>query len=75
MLLGPISESAAETARRPNVVLIMVDDFGYECVAANGGASYQTPHLDRLAASGMRAEHCYVQPLNTHTRAVNDGPI
>ncbi len=69
ILLGPISGSDAVAAPRPNVVLIMLDDFGYECVTANGGSSYQTPHLDRLAATGMRGEHCYVQPLCTPTRA------
>lgn len=53
---------------RPNLILIMADDFGYECVTANGGESYQTPHLDRLAATGMRFEHCHVQPLCTPTR-------
>jgi len=53
---------------RPNIILIMVDDFGYECVTANGGESYQTPTLDRLAASGVRFEHCHVQPLCTPTR-------
>jgi arylsulfatase A len=59
---------AAWSAERPNIVLIMADDFGYECVAANGGTSYQTPHLDALARSGMRFEHCHVQPLCTPTR-------
>lgn len=53
---------------RPNVVLILADDFGYECVGANGGTSYKTPHLDRLAATGARFEHCYAQPLCTPTR-------
>lgn len=53
---------------KPNLVLIMADDFGYECVTANGGQSYQTPHLDRLAASGVRFEQCHVQPLCTPTR-------
>lgn len=51
----------------PNVVLIMADDFGYECVAANGG-NYRTPHLDQLAKTGVRFERCYVQPLCTPTR-------
>lgn len=60
---------AARADQRPNLILIMADDFGYECVTANGGESYQTPHLDRLAATGMRFEHCYVQPLCTPTRA------
>src|SRR5947207_16029915 len=58
--------SAAD--RKPNIVLILVDDFGYECVTANGGKSYKTPNLDKLAATGMRFEHCYVQPLCTPTR-------
>ena len=56
------------TWARPNVVLIMADDFGYECVRSNGGESYQTPNLDRLAAEGMRFEHCHSQPLCTPTR-------
>jgi arylsulfatase A len=64
--LGTASLGAAE--RPPNLVLIMADDFGYECVTANGGESYQTPQLDRLAATGMRFERCHVQPLCTPTR-------
>jgi arylsulfatase A len=46
----------------------MADDLGYETVGANGGQSYATPNLDRLAATGMRFEHCHVQPLCTPTR-------
>jgi len=61
--------AALAAERPPNIVLIMADDFGYEAVTANGGESYQTPHLDRLAATGMRFENCYVQPLCTPTRA------
>ncbi len=71
-MLAALLSLVAEPARaesRPNVVLVMIDDFGYECVAADGGTSYRTPWLDQLAASGMRAEHCYVQPLCTPTRA------
>ena len=60
------SPLTAET--KPNIILIMADDFGYECVTANGGQSYQTPNLDRLAATGMRFEQCHVQPLCTPTR-------
>jgi arylsulfatase A len=55
-------------AGRPNIILILADDFGYECVGANGGQSYRTPHLDRLAAAGMRFERCHVQPMCTPTR-------
>lgn len=53
---------------RPNVIVIMADDLGYETIGANGGSSYQTPEIDRLASNGMRFEHCYAQPLCTPSR-------
>lgn len=53
---------------QPNIVLIMADDFGYECVGANGSTSYQTPVLDRMAKEGIRFEHCYSQPICTPSR-------
>ena len=37
--------------KQPNIILIMSDDLGYEVVGANGGTSYQTPNLDKLASS------------------------
>ena len=60
--------SARENDRSPNIVLIMADDLGYECLGANGGTSWQTPFLDELAKTGMRFEHCYSQPLCTPSR-------
>jgi len=54
---------------RPNVIVILADDLGYECVGANGGKSYRTPYLDRLAREGVRFEQCYAQPNCTPTRA------
>ncbi|MHC4737828.1 MAG: sulfatase-like hydrolase/transferase [Planctomycetota bacterium] len=54
--------------RKPNIILIMADDLGYECIGVNGGTSYKTPELDKLAATGIRFEHCYSQPLCTPSR-------
>ena len=68
LLLATALIIASAGARPPNLILIMADDFGFECVGANGGESYATPNLDRLAASGLRFEHCHVQPLCTPTR-------
>lgn len=65
-LLGFTFSALAE--RRPNIVLIMADDMGYECLAANGGETYETPRLDALAASGIRFEHCHAQPICTPSR-------
>ena len=60
--------TAGVCAQHTNVVVILADDLGYECLAANGGTSYQTPNLDRLAATGVRFENCHAQPLCTPTR-------
>ena len=57
-----------QTASRPNIILIMADDQGYETIGANGGASYKTPNIDRLAANGMRFENAYAHPLCTPSR-------
>ncbi|MFM1746877.1 MAG: hypothetical protein RLZZ188_543 [Verrucomicrobiota bacterium] len=39
---------------RPNLVLILVDDLGYADLACTGSRVHRTPHLDRLAAEGLR---------------------
>lgn len=66
-LLAPALAFAA-APRTPNIILILADDLGYETIGANGGTSYRTPVLDKLAASGARFTQCYVQPLCTPTR-------
>lgn len=58
---------ASTPKNRMNIVLIMADDFGYECIGANGG-NYQTPHIDKLAEEGIRFEHCHSNPLSTPSR-------
>ncbi|MBN1509047.1 MAG: sulfatase-like hydrolase/transferase [Sedimentisphaerales bacterium] len=60
--------AGGRTTSRPNVILILADDLGYETIGANGGTSYRTPQLDKLAATGVRFTHCFVQPLCTPTR-------
>ena len=54
--------------QRPNIVLIMADDMGYECLGANGSTSYKTPRLDQLAQQGMRFENCHAQAICTPSR-------
>lgn len=60
--------SAFAESKRPNIILIMADDMGFECVEANGGETFRTPHLNRLAQSGIRFENCFSQPLCTPSR-------
>ena len=40
---------------KPNVVVFLVDDLGYMDIGANNpDCFYETPHIDKLAATGMR---------------------
>lgn len=41
-------------AEKPNVIVIMADDLGYGDVSCYGATALQTPHIDRLAAEGLR---------------------
>ncbi|MCK5730989.1 MAG: sulfatase-like hydrolase/transferase [Draconibacterium sp.] len=60
--------SCVKTDKRPNIVLIMADDMGYECIGANGSTEYNTPNIDRLSEDALRFEHCYSQPICTPSR-------
>ncbi len=63
-----VSGLSAGVNKQPNIILIMADDLGYECLGCYGSKSYKTPVLDELAATGVRFEHCYSQPLCTPSR-------
>ncbi len=60
--------AAASEAERPNILLILIDDLGFEAIGSYGGASYQTPNIDRLAAEGVRFSHAYAMPLCAPSR-------
>ncbi len=49
-----LPEVGACAADRPNVVFVLVDDYGWRDVGIEGSTFYETPNIDRLAQSGMR---------------------
>src|SRR5688572_21109208 len=51
--------SIASAAEKPNVVIILADDFGYGSLTCYGGAGLDTPNLDRLAQEGRRFTQAY----------------
>jgi len=64
-----VPASAAEPTR-PNVVLIMADDLGWRDIGCFGSTFHQTPHLDRLAARGVRFTQAYAaNPVCSPTRS------
>lgn len=57
-------------ADRPNVMIIIADDLGYHDLGFQGSKQIPTPHLNRLAASGVRCTNGYVShPFCSPTRA------
>ena len=59
VLLGPALASAAESSR-PNIIYVMVDDMGYADIGPYGQKLIRTPHLDTMAAEGIRFTAAYV---------------
>ena len=65
LCLGLLPIAAAE---KPNVIMVLCDDVGFECFSAYGSREYSTPRLDALAAEGIRFENCHSTPLCTPSR-------
>jgi len=71
LLIGPPAGiDASETGPRPNFVVIFIDDMGYGDIGPFGSTINETPHLDRMAAEGMKLTSFYVAaPVCTPSRA------
>jgi choline-sulfatase len=68
ILVAPLAARAAEP-RRPNVLWICADDHAPYVCGAYGNTQVRTPHLDRLAAQGMRFDRAYCNsPVCTASR-------
>ena len=60
----------ANAADRPNVVMILVDDLGWNDLSCQGSDVLQTPNIDRLAKHGTRFTNAYAAaPVCSPTRA------
>jgi arylsulfatase len=63
LLLARPTVLAAEPARstKPNIIVILADDLGYGDLGCYGAKEIRTPHLDRMAAEGLRFTSFYAQ--------------
>ncbi len=54
------SEIALKPEQKPNVLIILTDDMGYGDRSSYGQSNYQTPHIDKIAAHGVKSTDFYV---------------
>ncbi|MBE0537859.1 MAG: sulfatase [Phycisphaerae bacterium] len=68
---APLSALAeAQQPPKPNFVFFLIDDMGWTDLGCFGSTFYETPHIDRLAAQGMRFTDAYAAcPVCSPTRA------
>ena len=59
MAVALFSTSAFAAKRPPNIILIFMDDQGYQDVGVFGSKTIKTPHLDRMAGEGMKFTDFY----------------
>ena len=69
LLLLPNLLSAADDAKRPNIVVILADDQGWGDLSLNGNTNLSTPNIDSLARDGAAFERFFVCPVCSPTRA------
>jgi arylsulfatase A-like enzyme len=58
-LMAGLPAAAAQRSDKPNVLFILVDDYGIQDVGIEGSTFYETPHIDALARGGMRFTRGY----------------
>lgn len=58
LIFAPFA-AAVDTARKPNILVIIADDLGRGDYSAFGTKDIRTPHIDRLASEGMTFENFY----------------
>ncbi|HBE68164.1 MAG TPA: N-acetylgalactosamine-4-sulfatase [Planctomycetaceae bacterium] len=65
LLLGGHSVVFGQVIKdRPNIVLLIADDLGYQELGCQGNTDVPTPHIDALAQSGVRCTQAYVTAPN-----------
>ncbi|MCH7686328.1 MAG: sulfatase-like hydrolase/transferase [Planctomycetes bacterium] len=69
-IFGSLHAQDAGASRRPNMLVILVDDLGYGDLSSYGAKDLQTPNIDAIVKSGMRFDNFYANcPVCSPTRA------
>ena len=68
ILFQSCSEQKKEIVQKPNILILLADDLGYEKLSCYGGLDVETPNIDKLAKGGMLFKNTYTSPVCTPSR-------
>ena len=60
-LADGLAAAGPSPAKKPNVLVILVDDLGYGDLSSHGAKDVKSPNIDGLVAAGMRFDNFYAQ--------------
>lgn len=70
LILGALQQTILVASPPRNIVFILIDDLGWADLSCYGSTFHETPHLDALAANGLRFTQAYAAcPVCSPTRA------
>ena len=68
VIAGGLHSCNTET-ERPNIILILMDDMGWDDLSLHGNQIIETPNLDKFARESVQFQQFYVNPVCAPTRA------
>lgn len=68
-LLQGCNNTPQEDAEKPNVLIVLFDDLGYDDLGVHGNEIIETPNVDAMAENGVQFDNFYVNPVCAASRA------
>lgn len=69
VILPSITKCSRTMHRRPNFIIVQLDDLGWDDLSQHGNEILETPHIDAFAKQSVRFDNFYVNPVCAPTRA------
>ncbi|MEQ8239636.1 MAG: sulfatase-like hydrolase/transferase, partial [Cyclobacteriaceae bacterium] len=70
VLITSCDSPKKQSVKKPNIVLVLIDDEGYGDVGSYGATGFETPNIDLMASQGMKFTNFYAaQPVCSASRA------
>src|SRR5271155_5496214 len=69
LILAAAPWAPGQTAKKPNVIVVITDDQGHGDLGVHGNPKIKTPNIDKFARRSVRMKNFYVSPVCSPTRS------